>query len=121
MRLGAQATVLEPGTRVFELYGKPIIFERHRHRYEVNPAYWSTLQNHGMVFSGYSPDKRRVEFIELRDHPFFIATQAHPEFKSRPNRPSPLYYGFVKACLEHKLRKSGTTLDMKRDQCLSVA
>ncbi len=121
MRLGAQATVLEPGTRVFELYGKPIIFERHRHRYEVNPAYWSTLQNHGMVFSGYSPDKRRVEFIELRDHPFFIATQAHPEFKSRPNRPSPLYYGFVKACLEHKLRKSGTTLDMKRDQRLSIA
>ncbi|MEM0217212.1 MAG: CTP synthase [Candidatus Nezhaarchaeales archaeon] len=106
MRLGAQATVLEPGTKVYELYGRPIIFERHRHRYEVNPAYWSLLQSYGMVFSGYSVDKRRVEFIELKDHPFFIATQAHPEFKSRPNRPSPLYYGFLRACLEYKLKKS---------------
>ncbi|MEM2214442.1 MAG: CTP synthase [Candidatus Nezhaarchaeales archaeon] len=106
MRLGAQATVLEPGTKVYELYGRPIIFERHRHRYEVNPAYWSLLQSYGMIFSGYSVDKRRVEFIELKDHPFFIATQAHPEFKSRPNRPSPLYYGFLKACLEYKLKKS---------------
>lgn len=110
MRLGAQATVLEPGTKVFELYGKPIIFERYRHRYEVNPAYWHILQNHGMVFSGYSPDKRRVEFIELKDHPFFIATQAHPEFKSRPNRPSPLYYGLVKACLEYKLKREAAKL-----------
>jgi CTP synthase len=106
MRLGAQATVLEPGTKVYELYSRPIIFERHRHRYEINPAYWSLLQGYGMVFSGYSVDKRRVEFIELKDHPFFVATQAHPEFKSRPNRPSPLFYGFVRACLERRLRRS---------------
>jgi len=107
MRLGAQATVLEPGTLVYKLYGKPIIFERHRHRYEVNPAYWATLQSHGMVFSGFSPDKKRVEFIELRDHPFFVATQAHPEFKSRPTKPSPIYYGFVEACLRYRLSKEG--------------
>jgi len=105
MRLGAQATILEPDTLAYRLYGRPVIFERHRHRYEVNPAYWRVLQEHGLVFSGYSPDKRRAEFIELPGHPFFLATQAHPEFRSRPGKPSPPYYGFVKACLETRRKR----------------
>jgi len=102
MRLGAQATILEPGTLAYRLYGQPVIFERHRHRYEVNPAYWDLLQRKGMVFSGYSPDKRRIEVIELPDHPFYLGTQFHPEFKSRPGKPSPVYLGFVRACLERR-------------------
>lgn len=106
MRLGAQATILEAGTLAYELYGKPVIFERHRHRYEVNQAYWNLLQRGGLVFSGYSPDKRRVEFIELLNHPFFLGTQAHPEFTSRPSKPSPVYVGFIRACWERKLKGS---------------
>ena len=104
MRLGAQASILEPGTLAYRLYNQPVVFERHRHRYEVNPAYWSLLQRKGLVFSGYSPDKRRVEFIELPNHPFYLGTQAHPEFRSRPGKPSPVYLGFIKACWERKLQ-----------------
>ncbi len=107
MRLGAQASILENGSLAHLVYGKNVVFERHRHRYEVNPAYWEVLQRHGLIFSGWSPDKHRVEFIELRDHPFFIATQAHPEFKSRPGKPSPPYLALVKACVEHKKVKLG--------------
>jgi CTP synthase len=107
MRLGAQASILEPGTLAFKLYGQPVVFERHRHRYEVNPAYWELLQRKGLVFSGYSPDKRRVEFIELPSHPFYLGCQCHPEFKSRPGRPSPIYLGFIKACLERNARRKG--------------
>jgi len=107
MRLGAQASILEPGTLAFKLYGQPVVFERHRHRYEVNPAYWELLQRKGLVFSGYSPDKRRVEFIELPNHPFYLGCQCHPEFKSRPGRPSPLYLGFIKACLERSAKRRG--------------
>ncbi len=105
MRLGAHPIVLEPGTLAHKLYGKTIVYERHRHRYEVNPAYWDVLQRHGLVFSGRSPDGRRIEFIELPDHPFFLGSQAHPEFKSRPGRPSPPYLGFVKAALEYSLAR----------------
>lgn len=101
MRLGAYPAVLKPGTLVYRLYGNaPVVYERHRHRYEVNPKYHETLQEHGMVFSGVSPDGRLVEFIELKDHPFFVATQAHPEFKSRPLKPAPLFKGFVEACIK---------------------
>ena len=117
MRLGAQATVLEPGTIVYKLYGKPIIFERHRHRYEINPAYWDVLQKCGLVFSGWSYDRRRVEFIELPNHYFFLATQAHPEFKSRPLRPSPPYLGFVKACLYRCLGKPSPFRYQRGKQC----
>lgn len=105
MRLGAHPIVIEPGTLVYKLYGKTIIYERHRHRYEVNPTYWDTLQRHGLIFSGRSPDGRRIEFIELRDHPFFLGSQSHPEFKSRPGKPSPPYLGFVKAALDYKLSR----------------
>ncbi|MEM2570819.1 MAG: CTP synthase [Thermoproteota archaeon] len=101
MRLGAYPAVLKPGTLVYRLYGNvPVVYERHRHRYEVNPKYHGALQKHGMVFSGVSPDGRLVEFIELRDHPFFVATQAHPEFKSRPLKPAPLFKGFIEACIK---------------------
>jgi len=103
MRLGAHPIVLEPGTLAHKLYGKTIIYERHRHRYEVNPSYWDVLQRHGLVFSGRSPDGRRIEFIELTDHPFFLGSQSHPEFKSRPGKPSPPYLGFVRAALEYKM------------------
>ncbi|MEM1557223.1 MAG: CTP synthase [Thermoproteota archaeon] len=101
MRLGAYPAVLKPGTLVHRLYGNaPLIYERHRHRYEVNPRYHEVLQEHGMVFSGVSPDGRLVEFIELNSHPFFVATQAHPEFKSRPLKPAPLFKGFIEACVK---------------------
>jgi CTP synthase len=102
MRLGAYPAVLKPGTLVSTLYGNTLVYERHRHRYEVNPKYHEVLQKHGMVFSGMSPDGRLVEFIEVSDHPFFVATQAHPEFKSRPLKPAPLFKGFVEACAKRK-------------------
>jgi CTP synthase len=96
MRLGAQKIILKEGTTVHKLYGTSAIYERHRHRYEVNPKYVDLLQKHGMVISGVS-EKGLVEFIELPNHRFFVATQAHPEFKSRPLAPSPLFVGFLKA------------------------
>lgn len=80
-----------------DLYGTKEVSERHRHRYEVNNDYRTALEEKGMILSGLSPDGRIVEMIELRDHPFFVGTQAHPELKSRPNRAHPLFKGFVKA------------------------
>ncbi|RLJ06374.1 MAG: hypothetical protein DRP14_00115, partial [Candidatus Aenigmatarchaeota archaeon] len=106
MRLGVYPAVLKEGTKVYNLYRKfnliknNIIFERHRHRYELNPEYHKILQNNGMIFSGFSPDGKLVEFIELPNHKFFVATQAHPEFKSNLLNPSPLFYGFVESCLK---------------------
>jgi CTP synthase len=97
MRLGAQACHLVPGTRAALAYGEDVVFERHRHRYEVNPEYRKVLEDHGLVVSGVSPDDRLVEIIELPDHPFFVAGQFHPELKSRPTRPHPLYRDFVGA------------------------
>ena len=97
LRLGAYPCELKSGSLAEKLYGKSNISERHRHRYEVNNDYRSRLEEKGMVLSGLSPDKRIVEMIELPNHPFFIATQAHPEFKSRPNLPHPLFKGFVEA------------------------
>jgi CTP synthase len=82
-----------------EVYDAELVYERHRHRYEVNNRYRDALEEAGMVFSGTSPDGRLVEIAELRDHPFFIGSQFHPEFKSRPLRPHPLFYGFVRACV----------------------
>ena len=99
LRLGAYPCVLGEGTLARELYGKEEISERHRHRYEVNNAYREQLTEKGMVLSGLSPDGRIVEMIELKDHPFFVATQAHPEFKSRPNHAHPLFKGLIKAAL----------------------
>jgi len=91
--------MLKEGTIVRSLYGSAKASERHRHRYEVNPEFHEILQDNGMVFSGVSEDGRLVEFIELPDHKFFVATQAHPELKSRMEKPAPLFYGFIKACL----------------------
>ena len=93
--------MLKEGTVALKLYGKKEISERHRHRYEVNNEYRKVLQDAGMIISGVSPDERIVEMIELDSHPFFVATQAHPEFKSRPDVPHPLFKGLVHAALEY--------------------
>ncbi|MBE5846937.1 MAG: CTP synthase [Lachnospiraceae bacterium] len=100
LRLGAYPCILTEGTKAFELYGKKEIRERHRHRYEVNNAYREVLTQHGMTISGVSPDGQLVEMIELQDHPYFVATQAHPEFKSRPDLPHPLFTGLIAAALK---------------------
>ncbi|HTX83352.1 MAG TPA: CTP synthase [Streptosporangiaceae bacterium] len=102
MRLGLYPAVLAEGSVVRELYGEPVVQERHRHRYEVNNAYRERLEEAGLVISGLSPDGRLVEFVELPpdEHPFFVATQAHPELLSRPTRPHPLFSGLVAAALE---------------------
>jgi len=100
MRLGAYEAVVKEGTVVKKLYDSSIVSERHRHRYEVNPEYHKLLTDNGLVFSGMSKDGRLVEFIELPHLKYFVATQAHPELKSRLTKPSPLFYGFVKACLK---------------------
>lgn len=100
MRLGAYKAILKDGTKIKSIYGdKKEIYERHRHRYEVNPEYHKILQENGMVFGGMSPNGRLVEFMELPKHKFFIATQAHPEFKSSLLNPSPVFDSFVRACL----------------------
>jgi CTP synthase len=106
MRLGAHEVLVKKGTMAHKLYGNDKIFERHRHRWEVNPDYWDALEKHGMVFSGNSPDGRRKEILEVPTRFFFFASQFHGEFKSRPTKPEPEYYGFVKACLDKKLRKT---------------
>jgi CTP synthase len=100
MRLGADPVKLHDGTRAREIYGEPVIYERHRHRYEVNNHLRKRLEHAGLIFSGTSPDDRLVEVIELNDHPFFVASQYHPEFKSRPLRPQPLFRDFVGAAIE---------------------
>ncbi len=102
MRLGAYDCHLQPNTLAEKMYGTEIISERHRHRYEVNNAYREKLSQAGLIFSGLSPDKKLVEMIELKDHKYFAASQFHPEFKSRPEKPHPLFYGLVKAALEKK-------------------
>lgn len=106
MRLGAHEVRLQPGTLAERLYGRRRVWERHRHRYEVNPDYISKLEQGGLVFSGRSLDGRRMEILELPSHYFFVATQFHSEFRSRPMSASPPYYGLVKAALDKKLGKS---------------
>jgi CTP synthase len=100
MRLGAYVAELVPGSQVARAYGKTVVSERHRHRYEFNPRYRGKFEGSDLVFSGSSPDGRLVEFIELRGHPFWVGTQAHPELKSRPTRPAPLFRELVGAALE---------------------
>jgi CTP synthase len=101
MRLGLYPCNLQPGTLAAAAYGQAQVHERHRHRFELNNAYRELLASGGMRFSGLSPDGRLVEVVEMSDHPFMVATQFHPEFLSRPNRPHPLFVGFLKAVLEH--------------------
>jgi CTP synthase len=100
MRLGAQPTRLEAGSVVARSYGKTDISERHRHRYEFNNVYRQQFAAHGMRFSGTSPDGALVEVIELAEHPWFVAVQYHPEFKSKPTSPQPLFAGFIGAAVE---------------------
>jgi CTP synthase len=100
MRLGAYIAELVPGSQVAHAYGKTVVSERHRHRYEFNPPYRGKFEGSNLVFSGSSPDGRLVEFIELRGHPFWVGTQAHPELKSRPTRPAPLFRELVGAALD---------------------
>lgn len=102
MRLGLYACRVAPDTLAFNLYQQEVVYERHRHRYEFNNAYRNLFLDTGFAISGTSPDGRLVEIIELRNHPFFIATQFHPEFQSRPNLPHPLFKGFVKAAMARK-------------------
>ena len=97
MRLGQYPCTLNPESKAYGLYGASMIYERHRHRYEVNNDYRPDLLNGGMIFAGTSPDNHIVEMVEIPDHPWFVAGQFHPEFKSRPNRPHPLFRGFVTA------------------------
>jgi CTP synthase len=110
MRLGLYPAKLEEGSLVRKMYGAELIYERHRHRWEVNNRYRSELDEHGMRLSGLAPDESLVEFIELRDHPFFVATQAHPEFKSRPDHPHPLFAGLVGAAIRRKQRASSLAM-----------
>lgn len=102
LRLGSYPCVLDKASRAYGLYQEETIYERHRHRYEVNNDYRSLLTEHGLRLSGLSPDGRIVEMCELTEHPFYVATQGHPELKSRPNRPHPLFAGFIKASLAYR-------------------
>jgi CTP synthase len=99
MRLGAYPCVLQEESLALRLYGRKRIAERHRHRYEFNNAYREPLMSRGMILSGMSPDGQLVEIVELRDHPWFLGSQFHPEFKSRPMDAHPLFKGFIKAAL----------------------
>ncbi|AHE95794.1 CTP synthetase [Thermocrinis ruber] len=110
MRLGAYPCVLKEGTKVREIYKKEVIYERHRHRYEFNNAYRELFEKNGFVISGVSPDGRLVEVVELKDHPWFIGCQFHPEFKSKPFDPHPLFVSFIKACIDAKLQRTTDTI-----------
>ena len=100
MRLGVYPARLRPGSKVADAYGETLVYERHRHRYEFNPEYRRRLEEAGLRAVGTSPDDRLVEFVELDGHPFWVGTQAHPEFKSRPDRPHPLFRAFVAAAVD---------------------
>ena len=100
MRLGKYPCVINPESKAFALYNESMIYERHRHRYEVNNDYRNDLEKGGMIFAGTSPDNHIVEMVEIPNHPWFVAGQFHPEFKSRPNKPHPLFRGFVTAAAE---------------------
>ena len=97
---------MKPNTLAFSLYKEEVVYERHRHRYEFNNAYRSLFLETGYEVSGSSPDGRLVEIIELKDHPFFLATQFHPEFRSRPSSPHPLFLGFVEAVINNQTENS---------------
>jgi len=102
MRLGLYPCKLFADTKAIEAYEDELIFERHRHRYEVNNEYREMLVEKGLILSGLSPDERLVEMVELKDHPWFVGCQFHPELKSRPNKPHPLFKQFIKASLANK-------------------
>lgn len=109
MRLGAYPCRLQPGSLAEKVYGERDISERHRHRYEFNPRYEDELGGHGLVFSGKSPDGKFIEIVELTDHPWFLGCQFHPEFKSKPLDPHPLFVSFIRAAYDHRVRDEATT------------
>jgi CTP synthase len=115
MRLGAYYAVLEPGSKVANAYGESVVSERHRHRYEFNSQYRTRFEASGFVCSGTSPDRRLVEFIELKDHPFWVGTQAHPEFKSRPTNPAPLFRELIGAAAERARGRNPQLLEVNLD------
>jgi CTP synthase len=115
MRLGAYVAELQPGSIVAKAYGREVVSERHRHRYEFNPRYRSKFDGTDFVCSGSSPDGRLVEFVELRGHPFWVGTQAHPEFKSRPDRPAPLFREFMAAALGRAEGRNPHLIDLDRE------
>jgi CTP synthase len=121
MRLGAYYAELSPGSRVAEIYGRDVVAERHRHRYEFNSRYRRRFEEAGLRCSGMSPDGRLVEFIELDNHPFWIGTQAHPEFKSRPTRPAPLFRSFIAAARDRAEGRNPHLIDVDRDLAPSSA
>ncbi|MGB4218078.1 MAG: gamma-glutamyl-gamma-aminobutyrate hydrolase family protein, partial [Bacillota bacterium] len=106
MRLGSYPCRLMPGSQAAKAYGVPEISERHRHRYELSNRFRDKLSEKGMIMSGLSPDGRLVEIIELENHPWFVGTQFHPEFRSRPNRPHPLFVSFIEAALNYSRSKN---------------
>jgi CTP synthase len=112
MRLGLYPARLDPKSRPRELYGEDVIYERHRHRYEVNNRYRQDLEAAGLLMAGVSPDDQLVEVIELPSHPFFVASQFHPEFKSRPDDPHPLFAGFMRAAAERVVEAPGAVVDL---------
>ncbi|MBA2394572.1 MAG: CTP synthase [Ktedonobacteraceae bacterium] len=116
MRLGNWVCCLTPGTKAYQAYGEPIVFERHRHRYEFNNEFRKRMESHGLIVSGRSADNSLVEVIELADHPWFVASQFHPEFKSRPTRPHPLFRDFIAASVENvknRAQEANTTFELE--------
>ncbi len=120
MRLGHYTCVLTPGSRAATAYGATEVEERHRHRFEFNNVYRQQLEAAGFVVSGHSPDGRLVEIIELRDHPWFVASQFHPEFKSRPTRPHPLFSGLVAAAAHTLITGDQTALPLADEPALAA-
>jgi CTP synthase len=121
MRLGAYIAQLDPDSVVAAAYGTTVVSERHRHRYEFNPAYRRRFDGSGFRFSGTSPDGRLVEFIELDDHPYWVATQAHPEFKSRPTNPAPLFRELVGASKDRARGRNPQLIELTQDDDRSSA
>jgi CTP synthase len=114
MRLGLYPCKLLPGSKAHKAYGEEVVYERHRHRFEFNNEYREVMNENGMIFSGLSPNGRLVEIIELADHPWFVASQFHPEFRSRPNRAHPLFRDFVKAAF----LQSGDQMELRPAELL---
>ncbi len=120
MRLGSYPCVVKPNSRAYHCYGELEVAERHRHRYEVNNAYRAAFEEAGVVFSGLSPDGELVEMLELPTHPFFLAVQFHPELKSRPSRPHPLFREFVAAAVEHQDLAREKAAQVKKDELIKT-
>jgi CTP synthase len=119
MRLGHYECVIQPNSHAFEIYGKKVIGERHRHRYEFNMEFRKRLEEKGLRPGGLSPDGKLVELVEYSDHPWFVGCQFHPEFKSRPMDPHPLFASYIKACVENKNRTTRTETGSSRDKKFS--